>query len=114
MRERIAGDTWTDVSRSFQSGSVMVRVASGEKLGSISGDDAPMTPRVFDSSSRARVDVSSGTTVGAVNGARELDESQAAQIDRDGNVYRIELDAASARRPCIWRSAASRGTPSVA
>ncbi len=95
MRERIAGDTWTDVSRSFQSGSVMVRVASGEKLVLYLGDDAPMTPRVFDSSNRVRVDVSSGATIAAANGARELDESQAALIDRDGNVYRIEFDAAN-------------------
>jgi Protein O-mannosyl-transferase TMEM260-like len=94
--DRISADTWTDVSQSFQSGSVLVRVASGEKLVLYLGDDAPMAPRVFDSSGRARVDVSTGTTVAAVNGTRELDEGVAAQIDRDGKVYRIELDATSA------------------
>jgi hypothetical protein len=94
--DRIPADTWNDVSQSFQSGSVMVRVASGEKLVLYLGDDVPMAPRVFDSSGRARVDVSAGTTIAAVNGTRELDEGVAAQIDRDGNVYRIELDATGA------------------
>jgi hypothetical protein len=42
------------------------------------------------------VDVSTGTTIAAVNGTRELDEGVAAQIDRDGKVYRIELDATNA------------------
>jgi hypothetical protein len=91
--ERIAGDTWADVSRSFQTGSVMVRVASGEKLVFYLGDDAPMAPRVFGSSGRARVDVSSGATVSAAGAPPELAEDQAVQLDRDGKVYRIEIDA---------------------
>lgn len=94
--QRIAGDTWADVSRLFQTGSVMVRMVSGEKLVLYLGDDAPMAPRAFDASARVRVDVSSGATVAAVNGTRELDEGHSVQIDRDGRVYRIELDATNA------------------
>jgi len=91
--ERITSDTWANVSRSFQTGSVMVRVAAGEKLVLYFGDDVPMAPRVFDSSGRARVDVSSGETVSAAGAPPELDEDRAVQLDRDGKVYRVEIDA---------------------
>ena len=74
----------------------MVRVASGEQLVLYLGDDAPMAPRVSGSSNRARVDVSSGATIAAVNGTLELDEDLAAQLDRDGKAYRIEIDATGA------------------
>ena len=92
-RERIVADAWTDVSKSLQTGSVMVRVSSGEKLVIYLGDDRPMAPRVFDSSDRAKVEVSSGPTVVAASAARELDDDLARQLDRDGRVYRIEIDA---------------------
>ena len=96
MHERMTSDTWADVSRLFQTGSVMVRVSSGEKLVLYLGDDAPMAPRVFDSSGRARVDVSSGATVSAAGATPELDDDRAVQLDRDGKVYRIEIEASSA------------------
>ena len=92
-RERIAADSWTDVTSSLRSGSVMVRVASGEKLVLYLGDDAPMAPRVYDSSGRARVDVSSGSTMASGGLAGDLPGDVAAAFNHDGHVYRIEIDA---------------------
>jgi hypothetical protein len=92
-RERIAADSWTDVSSSLRSGSVMVRVASGEKLVLYLGDDAPMAPRVYDWSERARVDVSSGSTVASAGLAGDLPGDLAVAFNQDTHVYRIEIDA---------------------
>jgi hypothetical protein len=92
-RERIAADSWTDVTSSLRSGSVMVRVASGEKLVLYLGDDAPMAPRVYDSSGRARVDVSSGSTLASGVLSGDLPGDVAAAFYHDGHVYRIEIDA---------------------
>ena len=93
MQARVAADSWSDLASSFGTGSVIVRVASGEKLALYVGDDAAMAPRVVDSRGRARVDVSSGATVAATRAVPELDARQIAQLDGDGKIYRIEIDA---------------------
>ena len=117
MRERIAADTWADVSRSFQSGSVMLRVASGEQLVLYLGDDAPMAPKCSTHRTARGGIVSSGTTLAAESKRLPRSSTEAWRADRPrrkGDMPRIRLTPLTPQRQCIWRSAASRGTPSVA
>jgi hypothetical protein len=52
-----------------------------------------MAPRVYDWSERARVDVSSGSTVASAGLAGDLPGDLAVAFNQDTHVYRIEIDA---------------------
>ena len=92
-RRQIGDDDWSDLSSCFRTGSVVVRLASGDKVVFYLADDQPLAPRAISSTGRSRVTVSSGSTVAAVDVARELEDAYRSRFVGDAMVYRVEFDA---------------------
>jgi hypothetical protein len=93
--QAISANAWVDVAGSLQTGSVMLRAPAGEAVVLYLADDTPLAPRVFNSTGRAHVDVTTAPNVAGTARAagEEVGADQTAALDRDGHAYRIEVDA---------------------
>lgn len=94
-RTPLPAGTWTDVSASADTGSLMIRFPAGGSAVVYVGDDAPLAPRAFDKSSP----VMNATIAALRQGEPDLDAALArdgldtSRLDGRSYVYRIEMSA---------------------